>query len=122
MRVLVVLAMVLSLSGCGMGYGLRPASDFFHPPSYLADFPLGTVTETELLAKVGPPDRTLDMGGKFGFVYDHNKANRYVGNIRRQFTYIMVNGVVDDVLYTDDSVCNGSTARKVQAGVRNAGC
>jgi len=64
---------------------------------------------------MGPPDRSIDMGGKKGYVYDLTRQYKLTGTYHQQFTYFMVNGVVDDVLYTADGACNGLTAKKVQS-------
>lgn len=96
------------LSACAAAGGLKPTI-FTAPPSYLASFPLGTVTEAEMIAKIGPPDKTIEVAGKKAFVYQLGK-----GYGIRTFTYTFDGGVVVDVLYNDSGPYNGSTAKAAQ--------
>ena len=104
----VVIICALLLSACAAAGGLKPTI-FTAPHGYLASFPLGTVTETEMIAKVGPPDKTIEVAGKKAFVYQLGE-----GYGIRTFTYTFDGGVVVDVLYNDSGPYNGSTAKAAQ--------
>lgn len=106
-RFTVIVALII-LSACAGAGGLKP-SIATSPPGYLQSFPLGSVTETEMISKSGPPDRTIDFGGKKAFVYQLGE-----GLGVRTFTYIFEHGVIADVLYNDNGPYNGSTAKKAQ--------
>ena len=102
-----VIAATLLFSACAAG-GLKP-SIMTSPPGYLQSFPLGSVTETEMISKAGPPDRTIDIDGKKAFVYQFGELLGV-----RTFTYMFERGVIADVLYNDNGPYNGSTAKKAQ--------
>jgi len=106
-RLLVIVTLILS--GCAGAGGLKP-SIATSPPGYLESFPLGSVTETEMISKSGPPDRTIDIGGKKAFVYQMGE-----GLGVRTYTYIFERDVIADVLYNDNGPYNGSTAKKAQS-------
>ena len=102
----IVCLLVLALSGCTAAGGLRPSS-FTYPSGYLKSFPLGTVTAEEMLQKVGPPDNTIEVSGKKAFVYQ-------IGSGRRTYTYVFDGGTVSDVIYNENGILNGSTAKLEQ--------
>ena len=106
-RLFVIVALILS--ACAGAGGLKP-SIATSPPGYLESFPLGSMTETEMISKSGPPDRTIDIGGKKAFVYQLGE-----GLGVRTYTYIFEDGVIVDVLYNDNGPYNGSTAKKAQS-------
>jgi hypothetical protein len=103
-----IFILVLALSACAAAGGLKPTI-FTAPPSYLDSFPLGTITESEMISKVGPPDKTIEFGGKKAFVYQLGE-----GYGIRTFTYSFDGGVVTDVLYNDSGPYNGITAKSRQ--------
>jgi hypothetical protein len=105
---IVYLVLVAALSACAAAGGLKPTI-FTAPPSYLDSFPLGTVNESEMISKVGPPDKTIEIGGKKAFVYQLGE-----GYGVRTFTYTFDGGVVVDVLYNDSGPYNGITAKSRQ--------
>jgi hypothetical protein len=108
MRLGVLMIMVL-ISVNAIAAGLKP-SVMTMPPKYLSSFPLGTLSESDMLSKVGPPDRTLEIDGKKVFVYQLGQ-----GYGLRTFTYTFDGGVVVDVLYNDSGPYNGMTAKQKQA-------
>jgi len=109
MRALIAsIALALFLGGCAAGGGLRPTI-FTSPPSYLASFPLGQVSEAQVKSKIGPPDSTTTIDGHKALVYVVGE-----GYGRRKFTYIIDHGVVADVRYNDSGPYNGITARGQQ--------
>jgi len=97
------------LSSCLAAGGLKPTLGT-SPPSYLESFPLGTVTETEMISVAGPPDWTYTVSGKHAFVYQLGDRDGI-----RTFTYLFDHGVVVDVLYNHSGPHDGSTARSQQA-------
>lgn len=98
------------LISCTAAGGLKPTI-FTQPPGYLESFPLGSLTETDLQIKIGPPDRTTEIMGKKALVYQLGK-----GYGLRTFTYILdTKGIVEDVLYNDSSPYNGLTAKSLQS-------
>ena len=101
----VILVLVAALSACAAAGGLKPTI-LTAPPSYLDSFPLGTVSESEMISKVGPPDKIMEIGGKKAFVYQLGE-----GYGIRTFTYTFDRGVVIDVLYNDSGPYNGITAK-----------
>ncbi|HUK57467.1 MAG TPA: hypothetical protein VLY20_12510 [Nitrospiria bacterium] len=107
MRNLAVLVALFLVSCAGAG-GLKP-SIYTAPPSYLESFPLGSVTETEMTLKSGPPDKIIEIEGKRAVVYQLGE-----GHGLRTFTYIIEGGVITDVLYNDNGPYNGSTAKQMQ--------
>jgi hypothetical protein len=108
MRTKGLLLLIAALSACAAAGGLKPTI-YTAPPSYLDTFPLGTVSETEMVSKVGPPDRTTEIGGKKAFVYELGE-----GYGKRTFTYTFDRNVVIDVLYNDSGPYNGITAKSRQ--------
>ncbi|MFH1984159.1 MAG: hypothetical protein ABIL58_20150 [Pseudomonadota bacterium] len=107
MRFLMIVCVIFFVS-CTAAGGIKPTV-YTAPPSYLKTFPLGQITEKEMIMKAGPPNRTIEIDGKKAFVYD-------LGEVMgaRSFTYIFENGVVDDVLYNDMGQYNGITAKQYQ--------
>lgn len=97
--------LIATLFGCAAAGGLKPTI-FTAPPSYLDTFPLGTVSETELISKVGPPDKTIEIGGRRALAYQLGE-----GYGIRTYTYIFEGDVVVDVLYNDSGPYNGITAK-----------
>ena len=55
-----IFILVLALSACAAAGGLKPTI-FTAPPSYLDSFPLGTITESEMISKAGPPDKMIEF-------------------------------------------------------------
>lgn len=104
MQRLVICLLFVVLSGCASS-GLRP-SVFTSVPRYLAAFPIGTLSEADLVAQVGPPARSVDYPAGRGLVYEVGE-----GYGLRTYTYIVKGGVVSDVLYNDNSSWNGKTAK-----------
>ena len=108
MQKLIALALALFvLSGCTPAGGIRPTK-FSNPSSYLQTFPLGEITEKDMLAQVGPPDRVVEFGGKKAWVYRVQES----GN--RTFTYIFGGATVGDVVYNENGGLNGASAREEQ--------
>ena len=105
MRALVVLLATAILSACAVGGGGLKPTIMTSPTNYLDTFPVGKVTEAEIVAQVGPPDRTTEIGGKKALVYELGE-----GYGKRTYSYIIDKGMVVDVLYNDQGPYNSSTA------------
>ena len=101
------IAVAILLAACTPAGGIRPTA-FNYPPSYLKNFSLNTITEDEMLHKAGPPDREIQISGKRALVYKANQA----GNMT--YTYILEKGIVTDVIYNENGVLNGDTAKAEQ--------
>lgn len=108
-RVMLVL-MMLALAGCTPAGGIRPSA-YTYPTGYLQTFPLGAVTAEEMLQKVGPPDNTVEIAGRKAFVYQ-------IGSGRRTYTYVFDGGTVSDVIYNENGILNGTTAKAEQQNIR----
>jgi len=108
MKSRLILTALLLLSACTAG-GLRPTL-FTIPPSYLKSFPLGSITEDDLLVRIGPPEnRITGPRGLTSIVY--SVGSEYG---RKTFTYVMKDGFVADVIYNDNGPYNGTRASKTQ--------
>lgn len=79
------------------------------PPSYLRNFPLGSVSKDELTSNLGAPDNTIEMGDIMYFAYELGE-----GEEKRQYVYEISDGIVTDVKYHDQGPLNGSSAKKMQ--------
>lgn len=86
--------LLLTLAACASTGG-RP-NVFTDPKGFLAAYPLGTVTEDQLLEQMGPPDHTSDLAGKRIAVYTVGKDFGL-----RTYSFILKGGVVMDVMYAD---------------------
>ena len=106
MRYLVLISFFL-LTACAAG-GLRP-SIMTSPTGYLQHFPVGQVTEAQMIQKAGPPTRYAEIQGHRAMVYEVGR-----GYGLRTFTYILDDGKVADVLYNDNGPYNGLTASTEQ--------
>ena len=104
----IFLLLSIILCGCVAG-GLRPTIATY-PAGYVERFPLNTVTEAELLAKIGPPNQKMKIDGKQAFVYRMGEDYGV-----RSYTYIFENGVVSDVIYNDNGPMNGISASQKQS-------
>jgi hypothetical protein len=104
---LAYILLALILVGCASA-DVRPHK-YTYPPAYLQNFPLGSLDETALVARLGPPDSTVTVGGRQMYVY---KPNSVVNSI--SYSFIFENGVVSDVLYTERGTLNGITAKQEQ--------
>jgi len=94
------------LSSCFLAISCAPQSSngvsrpsiSTNPRSYLRSFPLSKISEDEIIQYVGAPTRTLEAGGKRYLTYDvatsHNPGVL-------EYTYIVQNGLVQDVTYTN---------------------
>jgi hypothetical protein len=102
-----ILCLILFVSACTAAGSIRP-SKFTNPSSYLREFPLAEITEDELLQQAGPPDREITMGGKRALVY------RVQDSGNRTFTYIFSGATVGNVIYNENGILNGATARTEQ--------
>jgi hypothetical protein len=109
MRTLILIVGAAIVSACASPAGGLKPSVVTVPTGYLENFPLGLVTENEMISESGPPDRTADIGGKKAYVYELGE-----GYGKRTYTYIVDNGVIADVLYNDQGPYNGITARSRQ--------
>lgn len=108
LKLIIVVIFLLLISCAAPAGGLRPTPGTL-VGSYLKNFPLDTVTEAEMIAKVGPPENTLEIEGNKAFIYRLGN-----GFGKRSYTYIFNNGVVADVRYNDNGPYNGITAREEQ--------
>lgn len=102
---------LFALTACTAAPGARPTA-FNYPPTYLKSFPIGSMSEDQMIDKMGPPDKVLDVGGKHRLVYNANQA----GNMT--YTFIFDNGLVSDVIYNERGGLNGQTARTLQTDKR----
>ena len=105
----IIFVLVIVTIGCAV-LKHKP-SLFTYPPNYLRTFPLDQFSETDLLIKIGPPLRNIEIGGGRAFVY---KIAKSVTQVERTFTYIFKDGFVHDIIYNDDGPYNGMSARKLQ--------
>ncbi|HAF43461.1 MAG TPA: hypothetical protein DCK83_00570 [Gallionellaceae bacterium] len=95
-----------TLIACTAVPGSRP-NRYNYPPSYLQAFPLN-ISEAEAIAKLGPPDQTINSSGKKMLVYRPNlKASM-------SYSVIVENGNVVDVIYNESGSLNGITATEEQ--------
>jgi hypothetical protein len=96
----VIIPLFLFASGCApqSPSGVIRPSISSDPRSYLRGFPLGKVTEDELLQQVGSPTRTHVNESKRLLTYDiATKHNPGV----LEYTYVIQKNVVQDVTYTN---------------------
>lgn len=104
---LVVIASVL-LVACTATTGSRP-NRYNYPPSYLQSFPLN-ISESDAVAKLGPPDQIIESNGRKMLVYKPNlKASM-------SYSVIIINDMVDDIIYNESGSLNGSSAKALQSG------
>lgn len=87
--------------------GVTKPTIFTAPPRYLDSFPLGTVTEEDLINNLGIPGDSYKLNGKTYLSYEIAKSGR-------KFVYVLSNGVVTDVVYHDQGPYNGASAKKRQ--------
>ena len=109
MKYTVQLILALLLTACAAPAGGLKATIFTSPPTYLKEFPLDTISEADMLARVGPPDKVVDAAGKKRLVYQ--MGNHYG---QRTFSYELTGGMVTDVIYNDNGPYNGLSARNLQ--------
>ncbi len=76
--------LLIFLFSCTPAGGLKP-SIYTNPISYLENFPLNKVTESEMIKKSGPPNRTAELDGKKMLVYELGE-----GYGERTFSYILL--------------------------------
>jgi hypothetical protein len=87
-----------------------------NPPRYLKQIPLNEITQRDLLDQLGIPQSMIEIDNEVRWQYDQvNPEN----SMRLSFTYVLVDGVVTDVIYNATGCgfrCpfNGITARKEQ--------
>lgn len=93
---------------CSCAGGIQPTV-FTAPPSYLASFPLDTMTEDQLVTQIGPPSSVYEKGGNRLLAYTMGEAAGV-----RTYTYKVTNDIITDVTYHDSGYYSGSSARKVQ--------
>lgn len=79
-------------------HGVSRPSISSNPRSYLRSFPLGKITEGEILQFVGSPTRTHESGNQRFLTYD--VATKHNPGVL-QYTYVIQGGVVQDVTYTN---------------------
>jgi len=96
-----------------MGYnpptvkGLTKPTIFTIPPRYLDSFPLGTITEENLIDNLGIPSDSYKLNEKTYLSYEIAKSGR-------KFVYVLFDGVVTDVVYHDQGPYNGASAKERQ--------
>lgn len=106
MKKIIIVILAVAIIACTAAPGSRP-NRYNYPPSYLQTFPLN-ISEAEVIAKLGPPDQTIDSSGKKMLVYRPNlKASM-------SYSVIIENGTVVDVIYNESGSLNGITAREEQ--------
>ncbi|MCK5218679.1 hypothetical protein KAR10_04105 [bacterium] len=111
MKRIIVLLMVVALAGCTPPTisGVPNPGGLTIPPSYLKSFPLGSKTQDDLIASLGVPDKTSEVGNKTYLAYELGQ-----GGLRKTYTYEITNGVVTNVTYHDGGAYNGINARDYQ--------
>jgi hypothetical protein len=78
--------------------GVSRPSISSNPRTYLRSFPLGKISEDELLQYVGAPTRSHESGSKRFLTYD--VATKHNPGVL-EYTYVVQGGVVQDVTYTN---------------------
>lgn len=68
-----------------------------NPPRYLRELPLNHITQSDLLDQLGIPQSTLELAGQTRWQYDKVDGQ---GTMRLSITYVLVDGVVVDAIYT----------------------
>jgi hypothetical protein len=106
----VLLILLVALSACAMTSRLKPTM-LTVPAVYVDSFPLGKVSEAEMISAFGPPDETSAIDGQKTLVYAVRKENQF---LNRTFTYIFADDVVVDVIHHDSGPYDGISAKKRQ--------
>lgn len=112
---IIALAIVFAIVGCTTPInkdGYSKPTVLTQAPSYLKEFPLGTVSKKSLIENIGIPTRTNELEGKVYYSYELGE-----GYGLRQFVYEITNGMVTDVRYHDQGPYNGMSAKK-QKGIK----
>jgi len=100
----------LLLSGDGMAFDLKLAPN---PKRYFRELPLGTITQDELIRKLGLPAERLTVGDAEHWMYVVSSADSPF--TRKSYTYVLIGGVIADVIYNDGGPWNGISAKTEQA-------
>lgn len=115
MRTTPILAALL-LVGCAAGHekgGLSEPGLMTDPRSYLATVGLETHTRDDVLRVLGPPDKTIDSGGRTMWTYFLSEDGA-----RRRYVYIFDGDQLYNVQYEESGLTgplDGLTAREVQS-------
>jgi hypothetical protein len=73
---------------------INPPSEWSLPRPYLRKFPLGIVSDQELLTALGAPASTATAGETIVWTYEVGAGRDLV-----RWSYVMTDGIVTDVLY-----------------------
>lgn len=96
---------ILALLGCASTNTkatlLRPGGPFMDPWQYLDSFPIGQVSENQLLEQIGPPDNTYQVKEKAFHTYlaGHGSAEKFIFTVEK--------GMVTDVTFSTPMVFPG---------------
>lgn len=98
--ILITLTFLFAVVSCApqSPNGVSRPSISTNPRSYLRSFPLGKISEDEIMNYVGAPTRTAESGGKRYLTYD--VATSHNSGVL-EYTYVVQGGVVQDVTYTN---------------------
>lgn len=108
---ILTLVVLLSITGCASvsKEGISKPTIYTSPTSYLENFPLGSITEENLINHLGLPDKSTQLNGKSYYSYEVGS-----GYGERQYIYEVSGGIVTNVRYNDQGMYNGSSAKKIQ--------
>ncbi len=104
---LIILLSITLLTPACAGDLSRPTI-WSSPSGYLEGVRLG-ITQEKAMDSLGVPDEQMQFSGKDLWVYIVGE-----GWGLRKFTYVFVDGILDDVKYNDQGPYNGITAKQVQ--------
>lgn len=89
-----------------------------NPPRYLRQIPLGVITERQLLDGLGVPQNRIELDGEVRWQYERFFDD---SGLRAAWTYVLVDGLVVDVIYNvtgcpfGKCANNGLSAREEQS-------
>ena len=99
-----LITLLLMLAACATPPDIRPGK-FTSPTKYLQGFPVGKMTEQQLIDKIGAPDNQVEIGGHTLLVY-----YPFPNQTSPSYSYIVENGMIADVRYNERGSLNGITA------------